>query len=460
MLIPDLNTHFSLTLKIVDCYHCSPEIDYWIIESTKGYKFLLRSLCLPHVKSLQCRECESTYPVEPLNACEYCFGPLEVAYDYEAISQSVSRDSIQSGPDNMWRYHDFLPVEREAAIDISTGYTPLIHAKNLGRYLGLNNLYIKNDSVNPTFSFKDRPVSVTTTKALEFEFEVLACVSTGNLMGSVAAHGAKAGMKTMVFYPSYLEQAKIDGAAVYGPTMVAVDGTYDEANRFCSELADNHRWAFVNINMRPFYAEGSKTLGYEVAEQLGWKAPDHCIVPGASGELHTKIWKGFQEFHGAGLIERSRTKMHLAQAEGCSPIVEAYNMGSNQVRPVKPNTIAKSLAIGNPAAGTYSLNVLRETSGTAVSAYEDTIIAGIKLLAETEGIFTETAGGVVISSLKKLVKMGHIGKDEVTVAFITGNGLKTMEAMGNFVNPIKTPPDYEAFQESLSTQSNGTSEIK
>ena len=212
--------------------------------------------------------------------------------------------------------------------------------------------------------------------------------------------------------------------------------------------------------MRPFYAEGSKPLGYEVAEQLGWKAPDHCIVPGASGELHTKIWKGFQEFHGAGLIERSRTKMHLAQAEGCSPIVEAYNMVSNQVRPVKPNTIAKSLAIGNPAAGTYSLNVLRETSGTAVSAYEDTIIAGIKLLAETEGIFTETAGGVVISSLKKLVKMGHIGKDEVTVAFITGNGLKTMEAMGNFVNPIKTPPDYEAFQESLSTQSNGTSEIK
>ena len=409
---------------------------------------------MTHVKSLRCRECKSEYPIEPLNACEFCFGPLEVEYDYKSIAKAVSKKTIENGPYSMWRYHDFLPVSKEAAVDISTGYTPLIHAKNLGQKLGLDYLYIKNDSVNPTYSFKDRPVSVTTTKALEFEFEVLACVSTGNLMGSVAAHGAKAGMETMVFYPAYLEQGKILGAAVYGPTMVAVEGTYDQANRFCSELADNHRWAFVNINMRPFYAEGSKTLGYEVAEQLGWKAPDHCVVPGASGELHTKIWKGLQEFADVGLIEKPSTRMHLAQAEGCSPIVEAYLQGSNQVIPVKPDTIAKSLAIGNPAAGPYSLEVLKETEGIGIAAYENTIIDGIRLLAETEGIFTETAGGVVISSLKRLVEQKKIKKDEVTVAYITGNGLKTMEAMGDFVTPIETTPDYETFQTELSNFKN------
>ncbi len=409
---------------------------------------------MTHVKSLRCRECKSEYPIEPLNACEFCFGPLEVEYDYKSIAKAVSKKTIENGPHSMWRYHDFLPVSKEAAVDISTGYTPLIHAKNLGQKLGLDYLYVKNDSVNPTYSFKDRPVSVTTTKALEFEFEVLACVSTGNLMGSVAAHGAKAGMETMVFYPAYLEQGKILGAAVYGPTMVAVEGTYDQANRFCSELADNHRWAFVNINMRPFYAEGSKTLGYEVAEQLGWKAPDHCVVPGASGELHTKIWKGLQEFADVGLIEKPSTRMHLAQAEGCSPIVEAYLQGSNQVIPVKPDTIAKSLAIGNPAAGPYSLEVLKETEGIGIAAYENTIIDGIRLLAETEGIFTETAGGVVISSLKRLVEQKKIKKDEVTVAYITGNGLKTMEAMGDFVTPIETTPDYETFHTELSNFKN------
>ena len=407
-----------------------------------------------HVKSLKCRECNSKYAIAPTNACEFCFGPLEVEYDYDLIRTSVTRKSIEAGPNTIWRYHDFLPVDKDVAIDIATGFTPLVHAKNLGGKLGLDHLYIKNDSVNPTFSFKDRPVSITTTKALEFEFEVLACVSTGNLMGSVAAHGAKAGMKTMVFYPGYLEQAKIMGAAVYGPTMVAVDGTYDQANRFCSELADDHRWAFVNINMRAYYAEGSKTLGYEVAEQLGWKAPDHCVVPGASGELHTKIWKGLEEFEGAGLIEKANTKMHLAQAAGCSPIVTAFQDGSDQVKPVKPNTIAKSLAIGNPAAGPYSLEVLRETDGIGIAAAEDKIVSGIRLLAETEGIFTETAGGVVISSLQQLVKMGKIRRDEVTVAYITGNGLKTMEAMGNFVDPIETSPNATAFELALKHHQN------
>ena len=271
----------------------------------------------------------------------------------------------------MWRYHDFLPVDNEFIIDIGTGFTPLIKANNLGKMLGLDNLYIKNDSVNPTFSFKDRPVSVTTTKAKEFEFDVLACVSTGNLMGSVAAHGARSGMPTVVYYPSDLEKGKIVGAAVYGPQLVSVDGTYDQVNRLCSEIADNNRWAFVNINMRPYYAEGSKTLGYEVAEQLNWRSPDHCVVPAASGELHTKIWKGLSEMSDVGLIDTPKTKMHLVQPEGCSPIVEAFEQNDTQVRPIKPDTIAKSLAIGNPASGAYSLQTLYETSGSAVVSLEE-----------------------------------------------------------------------------------------
>jgi threonine synthase len=253
-------------------------------------------------------------------------------------------------------------------------------------------------------------------------------------------------MKTVVFFPAYLEKGKIIGASIYGPTLVAVDGTYDQANRFCSELADNNRWAFVNINMRPYYAEGSKTLGYEVAEQLGWRAPDHCVVPAASGELHTKIWKGLQEFKDVGLIDRADTKMHLAQAEGCSPIVEAFKLGSKQVRPVRPDTLAKSLAIGNPASGPYALQTLEDTEGTGVAAPEDEIVEGIRLLAETEGIFTETAGGVVISGLRKLVKKGLIKSDEVTVAYITGNGLKTQEVVEGLVNEVHTAPNHEAFQ--------------
>ena len=408
---------------------------------------------MSHVKGLVCRECDREYPVEPLNVCDFCFGPLEVRYDYEAIARTISRKRIANGPLTMWRYHDLLPVDMEDAIDIGTGFTPLLKAKNLGRLLGLDNLYIKNDSVNPSFSFKDRPVSVTTTKALEFEFDVLACASTGNLAGSVAAHGAKAGMKTIVFFPADLEKGKIIGAAIYGPTLVAVDGTYDQVNRLCSELADNHRWAFVNINMRPFYAEGSKTLGYEVAEQLGWRAPDSCVVPAASGELHTKIWKGFQELQDLAMIDKVKTRMHLAQAYGCSPIVEAFDQDSVQVRPVKPNTIAKSLAIGNPAAGSYALRVLSETGGTAVAAPEEEIVDGIKLLAETEGIFTETAGGVVIAALKDLARRGVIKPDEVTVAYITGNGLKTQEAVEHVADPVYTSPDYEAFQTAVAGRS-------
>ena len=408
---------------------------------------------MSHVKNLRCRECGREYPIEPLNVCEFCFGPLEVSYDYDSIRRAVSRKSIQDGPITMWRYHDFLPVDAEAAVDIGTGFTPLVRAQNLGRMLGLDHLYVKNDSVNPTFSFKDRPVTVTTTKALEFEFDTLACPSTGNLMSAVAAHGAKAGMRTMVFFPANLERGKVVQAAIYGSTLVAVDGTYDEVNRLCSELADNNHWAFVNINMRPFYAEGSKTLGYEVAEQLGWRAPDHCVVPAASGELHTKIWKGFQEMEDVGLIDKVQTRMHLAQAEGCSPIVEAFDLGSTQVRPVKPDTIAKSLAIGNPAAGPYALQALADSGGVAVAVPEEEIVEGIQTLAETEGIFTETAGGVVISGLKMLAERGLIRPDELTVAYITGNGLKTQEAVEGVVEPVFIKPDYESFQAAMAARS-------
>ena len=398
---------------------------------------------------MSCRECGNEYPVEPLNVCEFCFGPLEIKYDYDSIARSVSRDSIEKGPVSMWRYDAFLPVDGDAAVDIGTGFTPLVPARNLGRMLGLDHLYIKNDAVNPTYSFKDRPVSVTTSKALEFEFEVLACVSTGNLMGSVAAHGARAGMDTMVFFPATLEREKIVGAAVYGPTLVAIEGTYDQANRFCSELADNNRWAFVNINMRPFYAEGSKTLGYEAVEQLGWRAPDHCVVPAASGELHTKIWKGIQEMADVGLIDEARTRMHLAQPEGSSPIVKAFRTGGKQVEPVKPDTIAKSLAIGNPASGPFALEVLTETGGAAVAALEEEVEEGIRLLAETEGIFTETAGGVVVSGLRRLVNEGRIKKDEVTVAFVTGNGFKTIEVVADGVSTVNTAPTYQAFEAAM-----------
>ncbi len=408
---------------------------------------------MSNVKSLQCRECGSEYPVEPQYVCDFCFGPLEVSYDYDAVARVISRERIKKGPLTMWRYHDLLPVDAEMALDMNTGFTPLIRAKNLGRLLGLNNLYIKNDSVNPTFSFKDRVVSVASAKALEFEFDTLACASTGNLAGSVSAHGAKAGMNTMVFFPSDLERGKILGAGIYGATLVAVDGTYDQVNRLCSELADNHHWAFVNINMRPFYSEGSKTLAYEVAEQLGWRAPDACVVPGASGSLFTKIYKGLNEMADLGLIDSAaHTKMHIAQAEGCSPIVTAYDEDTPHVRPVTPDTIAKSLAIGNPADGFYSIKTIENSGGSAVAAPEDEVVEGIQLLAETEGIFTETAGGVVISGLRKLAQSGKIRPDDLTVAYITGNGLKTQEVVEPVIDPVFTTPAYEDFMTNMAAR--------
>ena len=404
---------------------------------------------MPRISALICRSCGREYPVEPINACDYCFGPLEVAYDYEAIAKVISREKIQKGPYSMLRYHDLLPIDLEGAVEINAGFTPLMKCHNLGKALGLENLYIKNDSVNPTFSFKDRVVTVAATKAREFGFDTLACASTGNLACSVAAHAARAGMKAFVFIPSDLERGKVVGAAVYNPTLIAVDGSYDEVNRLCSEIGDNYPWAFVNINIRPFYAEGSKTLAYEVAEQLGWKAPDHTVVPAASGSMFTKIWKGLKEFSNLGLIGKVNTRMHVAQPEGCAPIIEAYDSNTLQVKPVKANTIAKSLAIGNPTDGIYALKTIQESKGSAVIAMENEIADSIKLLAETEGIFTETAGGVVISGLKRLVDEGRIKRDELTVAYITGNGLKTIEAVEDAVKPVFTKPNLEAFEEAM-----------
>ena len=396
--------------------------------------------------ALKCRECGREYPTDPLNVCEFCFGPLEVVYDYEAISRVISRERIQSGPLTMWRYQDLLPVDGDNAVDLQTGFTPLMKAPNLGRMLGLDHLYIKNDAVNPTNSFKDRVVSVASTKALEYEFKTLACASTGNLAGSVAAHAARAGMTAYIFIPADLERGKVVGAAIYGPTVVAINGSYDDVNRLCSELADTYPWAFVNINMRPYYAEGSKTLGYEVAEQLGWQAPAHCIVPSASGSMFTKIWKGFKEFEDLELIPKVHTHMHMTQAAGCAPIAEAFEAGVTRVRPVKPDTVAKSLAIGNPADGYYSLKTIQESDGDATIVPEEEVVTGIRMLAESEGIFTETAGGVVISGLKRLVERGAIKRDEVTVAYITGNGLKTLEAVEDTVRPINIEATTSSFE--------------
>ncbi len=401
-------------------------------------------------RKLRCRECGREYPLEPSNVCEFCFGPLEVVYDYAALMGHVTRERIEAGPPTMWRYADLLPVDAEDAVDIGTGYTPLLRAPNLGRELGLSRLYIKNDCVNPTWSFKDRVVSVASSVARDFEFRTLACASTGNLANSVAAHAARAGLDACVFIPADLERSKIIGSAVYGPTLVAVDGSYDDVNRLCSELGDKYPWAFVNINIRPYYAEGSKTLGHEVCEQLGWRAPDHCIAPMASGSLFTKIYKGIKELAWLGLIDWQPTRMSGAQALGCSPIAEAYDRDSWNIRPQKPDTIAKSLAIGNPADGYYALKTMRDTNGSATAVSDEEIIKGIQLLSETEGIFAETAGGVVISGLRQLVREGRVGPDEVVVAFITGAGLKTQEAVAPVLKPALTvEANIESFERAL-----------
>ncbi|MFN8584055.1 MAG: threonine synthase [Dehalococcoidia bacterium] len=400
--------------------------------------------------ALRCRECGREYPLRPIFSCEFCFGPLEVAYDLDGIREAISRDSIEAGPKTIWRYAPFLPCDPEYKVDLGTGYTPLIRADRLAKRLGLDTLWIKNDTVNPTWSFKDRVVSIAIARARQFGFEAMACASTGNLANSVSAHAAAAGMPAYVFIPHDLEEGKVVGSAIYDPTLVMVDGSYDDVNRLCTEVAGSRKWAFVNINVRPYYAEGSRTLAYEVAEQLGWRAPDHVVAPMASGSLFTKIWKGFQEFHKAGLIEEPRTRMSGAQARGCSPITTAFENHTLNFVPQKPNTIARSLAIGNPADGYYALKVMEDTQGGSEAATDDEIVEGVKLLAETEGIFAETAGGVTIACLKRLVESGAIRRDEETVAFITGGGLKTIEAVqGKLTAPLRVSANQASFDEAL-----------
>ncbi|HEY4669239.1 MAG TPA: threonine synthase [Tepidiformaceae bacterium] len=402
--------------------------------------------------NLRCRECHREYPLEAIHVCEFCFGPLEVSYDYDAIRRTISRDTIAAGPPSLWRYRPFLPCDADAAVDIGAGFTPLIHAKNLGKALGLPNLYIKNDTVNPTWSFKDRVVAIASTRARELGYEKLACASTGNLANSVSAHAAAAGMEAVVFIPHDLEAGKVLGSSIYGPTLVKVRGNYDAVNRLCAELAGSYNWAFVNVNVRPYYSEGSKTLGFEVAEQLGWRAPDHCVVPIASGSLFVKIRKGLDELAKVGLIDPPKTRMSGAQATGCSPVAVAWEEGSMNFRPQRPNTIAKSLAIGNPADGYYSLVQLRDTDGACGNVGDDEIVAAMKLLAETEGIFAETAGGVTVASVKQLAAQGKIHPDELTVAFITGAGFKTVEAVADSLKPpLEVDATMESFQEAYET---------
>jgi len=401
------------------------------------------------MKGLICRECGKAYPPVSLHVCEMCFGPLEVHYNYEAIKSRLTRARIEAGPKSLWRYHDLLPIQGEPTVGLHAGLTPLIRAKNLGHELGLDHLYIKNDTVNhPTLSFKDRVVAVALTRARELGYDIVACASTGNLANSVAAHAAAAKMQCYVFIPHDLEASKVLGNLVYRPNVVEIEGNYDDVNRLCSEIAGERKWAFVNVNIRPYYAEGSKTLAYEVVEQLGWTAPDHIVIPMASGSLLTKIWKGLNEFHTLGLLDSLTTKVHGAQAEGCSPIATAHKQGRDFFKPVKPHTIAKSLAIGNPADGYYALKAAAASGGAMDTVTDEEIVEGITLLAQTEGIFAETAGGVTIGVLKKLAKQGIIKRHQTTVALITGNGLKTQEAVMHAVGkPTRIPPSLAAFQQ-------------
>ena len=404
-----------------------------------------------YVKSLKCRECGKTYPKEAIYVCEYCFGSLEVDYDYEALKKVVSRNRIASGPKSLWRYRDLLPIDGEPAVGFYSGFTPLVRADRLAEEFGVKELYIKDDTVcHPTWSFKDRVVAVALSKAKELGFDTVACASTGNLANAVAAHSAWSNLKCFIFIPNDLEQAKVLGTLVYSPNLVTVKGNYDDVNRLSSEIAAKYRWAFVNINIRPYYAEGSKTFGFEIAEQLGWRTPGHLICPAASGSLLTKIGKGFKELEKLGLIDSVKTRLHCAQPEGCSPIADAILTRADAIRPVKPKTIAKSLAIGNPADGYYARDAVLASGGSAGVVNDEEIREGIKLLARTEGIFTETAGGVTVAVAKKLIANGIIQKNESIVIAITGGGLKTQEAIRSSVaSALEIDPHLKSFEEKV-----------
>jgi len=397
---------------------------------------------------LSCRECGTVYDLGPIFACSECFGPLEVAYDFG----DVRREDIESGPTNIWRYRALLPVPANVATkpNLQPGWTKLVKADNLAAELGLRSLHVKDDSGNPTHSFKDRVVSIAVEAARAFGFHTLSCSSTGNLAGAVGAAAARAGLDSCVFIPANLEEAKITMAAVYGGRLVAIDGTYDEVNRFCSELIGDElgeKWGFVNVNLRPFYAEGSKTLAYEIAEQLGWRLPDQIVIPVASGSQLTKVDKGFRELIKLGLVEDRPYRIFGAQAEGCSPVSTAYKAGHDVVQPVRPDTIAKSLAIGNPADGPYVLDIARRTGGAVEDVDDHEVVEAIRLLARTEGVFAETAGGVTVGVLRKLVRNGLLDPDAETVVLNTGDGLKTLDAVASEARPTAViRPSLDAFR--------------
>lgn len=403
----------------------------------------------PFFSNLKCRECGRLYPKEAIHICEFDFGPLEAAYDYDAIKSSVSREIISSRPHSMWRYREFLPIDGTPTVGTQVGFTPLVRANRLAKALGVQELYIKNDTVNyPTLSFKDRVVSVALSRARELNFQVVACASTGNLANSVAANAASAGLKSYVLIPADLEKSKVLGSLVYGTNVIGIHGPYDQVNRLCSEIAGKYGWGFVNVNLRPYYAEGSKTMGFEIAEQLGWKLPRHTVAPMASGSLLTKIHKAYKEFTQTGLIEEQPFTIHGAQASGCSPISTAMKRGSEIVKPVpNPDTIVKSLAIGTPADGYYAIRTMKDSGGFAEDASDEEVVEGIRLLAETEGIFAETAGGVTVACAKKLIATGKIPANESVVLCITGHGLKTQEAIhGKCGEPRLIKPSLREFE--------------
>ena len=403
-------------------------------------------------QALQCKECRETYPLDARYACEICFGPLEVAYDFGGLDPGETRRRIQAGPASLWRYADFLPFVGRPRAGLPVGLTPLQKAPRLAERLGVREVWVKNDTANPTHSFKDRVVAVALAKARELGYQVVACASTGNLANAVAAHAAAAGLESYVFIPADLEEQKVLATGVYGAHVVAVRGTYDDVNRLCTELSGERDWAFVNVNVRPYYAEGSKTIAYEIAEQLGFELPDRIVAPIASGSLFTKIARGFEEWLEVGLIEGDLPVFNGAQATGCSPVAQAFEAGNDVCRPVRPDTIAKSLAIGNPADGPYALDLARRSGGAIDSVTDDEIRAGIRLLAETTGIFTETAGGVTTAVLAKLAARGDLGADERVVVAITGDGLKTLDAVRGTIERREIEPSATAFERSVAEE--------
>jgi threonine synthase len=403
-------------------------------------------------QALKCKECEATYELDASFVCDQCFGPLEVSYDYSELDDADElRRKIQAGPSSIWRYADFLPFPKRPKTALDAGFTPLIRSERLAERLGIGEVFVKNDAANPTHSFKDRVVNVAVAKARELGYEVVACASTGNLANAVAAHSAAAGLESYVFVPADLEEQKILATGIYGTRLVAVKGNYDDVNRLCTELSAQHPWAFVNVNLRPYYAEGSKTLAFEVVEQLGFELPDRVVCPVASGSLFTKIGRGFEEWIELGLVQGTLPTFNGAQAAGCSPVAQAFEDGHDICRPVRPDTIAKSLAIGNPADGPFALELARRTGGSIDSVDDEEIIAGIQLLAETTGIFTETAGGVTTAVLRKLAERGEIGRDERVVIYNTGEGLKTLDSVRDVVSAYEVEPSAASFGETVPT---------